>query len=124
MILVRIFGGFILLVNFIQIWFMLTGGGFYTYYYARFKFDMSSPTYTYMAYASYILWALAGISCIICRFCFNATKISISVFRTTSQYFSCNPIIILIPTFSLCLTVLWILVWIISAIWLFSVGTP
>jgi hypothetical protein len=124
MILVRIFGGFILFVNFFQIWLMLIGGGFYTYYYARFKFDISSPTYTYLTYASYILWALAGLSCLICCFCLNSIKISISVFRTTAQFLSSNPVILVIPTFSFFLIVLWILVWIISAIWLFSVGNP
>jgi hypothetical protein len=124
MILVRIFGGFILFVNFFQIWFMLIGGGFYTYYYARFKFDISSPTYTYLTYASYILWALAGFSFLICCFCLNSIKIGISVFRTTAQFLSSNPLIFLIPTFSFFLIVLWILAWIISAIWLFSVGNP
>jgi len=82
----RLFGGFIIIIAFISAIALCIGGGFYTYFYARKKYEPENPVYNYLAYAAYVCWGLAGLIffAIIC--CYDAIKIGIAVFKTTAQY--------------------------------------
>lgn len=97
---IRLVGGFIIVLAFLSAIIICAGGGFYSYFYARPTYDPANPVYNYLAYAAYVCWGLAGliVFSIIC--CYDAIKIGIAVFKTTSQYVQNNMQIFALPFIS------------------------
>lgn len=56
--------------------------------------------------------------------CYNAIKLGIAVFRSTAQYLGANMRIIFIPTIVTMLTLVWAVIWLVAAVWIFARGTP
>jgi len=96
-------------------------------YFAR-DYALSMPeedTYnTWIEYGAYALWALGGIflCCVCC--CWGAIKVAVAVYKTTAQYVRANLRIFLLPLFAWIFQVVWGLVWMFCAIYVFSVGEP
>jgi hypothetical protein len=87
---IRLVGGFIIVFAFLSAIILTTGGGFYSYFYARPQYDPANPVYNYLAYAAYVCWGLAGLIVLSIICCYDAIKIGIAVFKTTSQYVQNN----------------------------------
>jgi len=121
---IRLIGGAIIWISFVLIVLALAGGGFYTYFYLRPTYDPSNPTYEYLAYGAYTLWGLSGLTMILLCCCYNAVKLGIAVFKTTSQYVQANMQIFFLPAWATVVCVAWLCLWMGSAVFVFSVGTP
>ena len=121
---IRLVGGFIIIIAFLSAIIVCAGGGFYSYFYARQKYDPANPVYNYLAYAAYVCWGLAGLIffAIIC--CYDAIKIGIAVFKTTSQYVQNNMIVFVLPFLSTLQACAWFVFWLFASVYIFSVGTP
>jgi len=70
---------------------------------------------------------VAGIAalfflCVCC--CCRAIKLGIAVYKTTAQYIASNLRIFLLPALSYLIAFIWLLCWIVSALYVYSVGEP
>ena len=77
-----------------------------------------------MKYAGYGVWGVAGFFflCICC--CWNNIKIGVACYITAAQYVSKNLRIFLLPIASYFIAGIWLCCWLVSAIYVFSIGTP
>lgn len=98
-------------------------GGYFAREYALSRPEGDSYN-TWIEYGAYALWALGGIflCCVCC--CWSAISVAIAVYKTTAQYVRSNLRIFVLPLFSWLLQVVWGLVWIVCALYVFSVGEP
>ena len=117
-------GGWIIWISFGLIVLFEGAGGCYTYFYLMPTYEDKDPTKDYLAYGSYVLWALAGITCFLLLCCYNAVKLGIAVFEATSEFVRTNPQVFIMPMVSTIVTAIWFVIWMGSAIFVFSVGTP
>ena len=83
-----------------------------------------NKTISVKKYAAYTTWGIAGLFflCILC--CCRAIKLGIAVYKTTAQYIQQNLRIFLLPCFSYLVAFIWLLVWVISFVYVASVGDP
>jgi hypothetical protein len=82
---IRLIGGLIIWLSFLIAFLLFGGGGLYSYFVARPKYELPNPVYNYLTYASYVLWGCAGLVFLSVLCCYNAIAIGIAVFKTTSQ---------------------------------------
>ena len=77
-----------------------------------------------MKYASYGIFGIAGLYfiCVCCTW--KAIRLGISVYQTTAQYISSNLRIFALPVIAYIFAMIWFCVWIVSAVFVFSIGTP
>jgi len=70
------------------------------------------------------IWGIAGLYglCICC--CFSAIRIGIAVYQTTAQYIMNNLKIFLLPMLAYIFAFAWLCTWMVSAIYVMSVGEP
>lgn len=122
--LIRCFGGIMIWVAFVLSLLILVAGGIYTYFYARPLYDPASNTYDYLAYTSYVLWALAAILVLTMLCCFNAIQLAIAVFSCTVQFIQNNPLVFALPILTAVVTVIWTAFWLVCVVFIFSVGDP
>lgn len=121
---IRLLGGLIIWISFGIIVATEVGAGLYTYFYLRPQYETGNPTYDYLAYGSYALWGLAGVTVILLLCCYNAVKLGIAIFKCTAKYVQETMEIFLLPAWSTAVTTVWFGLWFGSAIFIFSVGTP
>ena len=78
----------------------------------------------WLKYAAYGIFGVAGLYCICICCCWKAIRIGIAVYQATAEYVSKNVRIFLLPIISYFFAFIWLLIWGVSAIFVFSVGEP
>ena len=78
----------------------------------------------WLEYATYTVGGIAALFflCVCC--CCRAIKLGIAVYKTTAQYIASNLRIFLLPALSYLIAFIWLLCWIVSALYVYSVGEP
>lgn len=78
----------------------------------------------WIKYAAYGIWGIAGLYflCICC--CWKAIRLGISVYQTTAQYIAKNLRIFLLPLVAYFFAIIWLCIWLVSAVFVFSIGEP
>ncbi len=78
----------------------------------------------WLKYAGYAIYGIAALFlvCICC--CWNAIRIGIAVYQTTAEYVSKNLRIFLLPLATYFVAGIWLCIWLVSFIYVFSVGDP
>lgn len=101
----------------------LVVGGYFTRDYALSRPEGDSYN-TWIEYGAYGLWALGGLflCCICC--CWSAIKVAVAVYNTTAQYVRSNMRIMILPFMAWVLQIVWGMIWIVCALYVFSVGEP
>ena len=101
----------------------LIGGGYYIYKHAD-KYDEGSEFRDATKYFAYAVWGIAAfyLCCVCCYW--NTIRIGIAVYQTTAQYVHSNMRIYLLPLVADFVETIWFTIWIVSAIYVFSVGEP
>ena len=101
----------------------MLGGGYYVWTRAE-TYDEASDYNKWMTYGAYGIWGIAGLYflCVCC--CWSAIKIGIAVYKTTAQYVAQNLKIFALPAIGYLLAAIWFCCWSVSAIFVFSIGTP
>ena len=123
--IISLIGGTIIWVSIAIIQFTLLFGGAYTMYYRSIAYKQDvDKEYDYLTWLGYGLFVLVGIIFFLVCCCFNAIKIGIAVFKTTSQYVRANLRIFMLPLLSYFTIAIWSLCWISGAAFVFSIGTP
>lgn len=124
LVAVRYCGGVIIWTGFIFSLIVLAAMGGYTYGVARPAVDPESQTYQALTYTSYVLWGLDCILLITLCCCGNAIKLGIAVFACTVQFIQNNMEIFVLPAISTLVSLIWTCLWIVGAVYIFSVGEP
>jgi len=65
---------------------LLTGAGFYSFFYASKNYDAEDPTRDYCKYAAYVVWGIACVLLMSLCCCYNSIALGIAVFKTTCEY--------------------------------------
>lgn len=121
--IIKLIGGLIVWLSIIIIQISLLAGGFYVYSQAD-TYEEESDYKKWITYAAYGIWGLAAIfACCICC-CWTSIKIGIAVYKTTAHYVSKNVRIFFLPMLSYVIAAVWLCIWFVSAIYVFSIGTP
>jgi hypothetical protein len=123
LLLIRCMGALIIWLSIALIQIALIGGGAYVYLQSN-TYETDSDYYDWLKYTAYGIWGVAALflCCICC--CWNAIKIGIAVYQTTAEYVSKNLRIFFLPFFAYIFAGLWLCIWAVSAIYVFSVGDP
>ena len=123
LILIRWMGAFIIWLSIILLQLSLIGGGVYMYFESD-TYDEDSDYRDWLKYAAYAIWGVAGLflCCICC--CWNSIRIGIAVYETTAEYVASNLRIFLLPLCAYIVCIIWFGGWLISAVFVFSVGEP
>jgi hypothetical protein len=116
-------GGIIIYISIATIILGLAGGGGYCFWFST-TFAADDPFKKYVAWASYVIWALCALVILTVLCCFGAIKLGIAIFKTTAQYVGANMHIFLLPILSTLCTIIWFACWLVTAVYVFSVGTP
>lgn len=124
LVTIRFIGGVMIWISLGLSIIIMAATGFYTYFYARPQYDPLNPTYTYLEYTSYVVWSITAIFSLAVLCCCNAIKIGIAVFKTTIQFIQANMEIFALPYMASLCTVIWFVMWLFAAVFIFSVGTP
>lgn len=83
--IIRLLGGAIIWITFVLLALCLAGAGGYSFYKSG-EYDPENPYYNYLKWGAYVLWALDAIVLILMCCCYNAIKLGIAIFKTTSMY--------------------------------------
>lgn len=89
--------------------------------------DTSTDNNTYytgknLKVVSIILYVIGGLSSLIILFCLSTISLSIAVIKTSALFVASNFFIVLIPITIAIINIVYVLVWIINLIYLWSVG--
>ena len=123
LILIQYLGSIIVWGSIILLQLTLLAAGYYVYDQHK-QYEEGSDYYDWMKYAGYGVWGIAGFFflCICC--CWNNIKIGVACYITAAQYVSKNLRIFLLPICSYFIAAIWLCCWLVSAIYVFSIGTP
>mmetsp|Transcript_44574 Transcript_44574/g.59146 ORF Transcript_44574/g.59146 Transcript_44574/m.59146 type:complete len:477 (+) Transcript_44574:615-2045(+) len=120
---IRCIGGLVVWLSIILIQLSLIGSGVYVYMQHE-SYEEGDDYRDYVKYASYVIFGVAGLFLICICCCWNAIRIGIAVYQTTAQYVSSNLRIFLLPFFSYIIAGAWLCIWLVSFVYVFSVGEP
>lgn len=121
MLLLRCVAAPLLYISFVLIFCLLLGGGFYVYYEGN-TYDPSDNTYKIMHGMGYLLWILTGIYTIILLCCCSRIRLGIAIMEAASDFVRNTPTVLTVPIISFFVTGVWMVFWVFSAVWVFSVG--
>ena len=123
LILLRCFAKPLLYISFIVIFGLLLGGGFYVFYSAA-RYEQSDNTYTIMRGMGILIWILCGIYTLILLCCCSRIRLGIAIMEATSDFVKDTFSIFLVPIYFFFIIGAWVVFWVISAIYVYSVGEP
>lgn len=121
--IIRCIGAVIVWGSILLIFVALFGGGAYVYNEAG-KYEEESDYRDWMKYAAYGIWGIAALYALCVCCCWSAIRLAIAVYETTAQYISKNLRIFALPVLAYLFAFIWLLVWSVSAIYVFSIGEP
>lgn len=123
LLLIRCMGAIIVWLSIILLQLALIAGGAYVYNESN-DYPEGNDYRDWLKYAAYTIWGIAGLFfvCICC--CWNAIRIGIAVYQTTAEYVSKNLRIFLLPLVTYLVAAIWLCIWLVSFIYVFSVGDP
>lgn len=112
------------------VWFMiiltelaLCALGGYCFYLRVKRFTPNDqPIYKYLPIAAYVLWGIAGVILIATCCCCNAIRLGIAVMKATAKFIADNLRIFILPFISYVLVTIWICLWFVGALYMYTVG--
>lgn len=111
----------IIFISFAAILILLIGGGFYVYYSSA-RYEMGDNTEKVMKGLGIMIWILAGIYACLLACCYRRIQLAISIVDAASDFVGTTPRVFAIPFVFFFFSASFIIWWVISAIWVFSVG--
>ena len=101
--------------------FVILACGLYLYLTAG-NYDDADSTHDYMLYGAYTIFALAAVYLVILLCCCNRLRLGIAIMQTTANYIKDTPRVFLVPVIFFLLIFTFMVYWIVSAIYIWSVG--
>ena len=72
---------------------------------------------------AYVLWALCGLYLLIMICMYSRIKLAISIFNTTSSFIGQVKSVFFVPLIISVVIIVWMAVWLVTAAFIFSIGT-
>lgn len=113
----------VIFFSFVAILALLVGGGFYVFFMAN-RYEPGDSTYRVMKGMGILIWILAGLYTIILACCYKRIQLGCSIMEAASDFVASTPQVALIPLVFFFIVAAFVVWWVISAIWVFSVGDP
>ena len=111
----------LLYISFIIILALFVGAGFYVFF-QQFKYEDGDKTKQVMKWCGIGLWIVSGLYLIILLCCCSRIRLGIAIVEATSQFVASKFSIFLVPLVFFVIILIWMTFWIISAIYVYSVG--
>lgn len=111
----------LLYVSFVLIFVLLVGGGFYVYFLNTNYVDTDN-TKKVMKGMGILLWILSGIYLIILCCCWSRIQLGTAIMEAASDFVRNCPSVFFIPFIFFFIISAWIVFWVISALYVYSVG--
>lgn len=118
----RCFGGCLIWIAFLASVLIAAGGGWYAYNLSSSDEYKDTDTADYLTYSAYTLWGVAILFVLILMCCYSRLQLGIAVFKTTVDFTASNCCIFFLPLVGLVIHLVWFIVWVISFVYVFSVG--
>ncbi len=128
MIVLKFCAGVIIWISIVTIFFGFVAGGYFSmleyndYEDALAADPALESDQKYFQYVWYGLWGIAVIYVLLIICLFNRIRLGIAIFKCTASFIGSNPLIFLIPVIFLFLILIWIVVWMFFAAYIYSVG--
>jgi hypothetical protein len=121
LVLMRWFAKPIIYISMVSIVVLLVAGGFYVFFIAT-KYDVGDKTHMAMRGMGILLWILSGIYLIILCCCWSRIKLGTSIMEAASDYVANTTSVLFVPIIFFFIIAAWVVFWVISAIYVYSVG--
>jgi hypothetical protein len=121
LVLMRWFAKPIIYISMVSIVVLLVAGGFYVFFIAT-KYDVGDNTRLAMRGMGILLWILSGIYLIILCCCWSRIKLGTSIMEAASDYVANTTSVLFVPIIFFFIIAAWVVFWVISAIYVYSVG--
>jgi len=83
-----------------------------------------SDNYYYAMYGSYVAWGIAAIYFICVCCCWKNIALGASIMEAASEFVTETIRILVLPPLAYIVSMVWVTFWLISAIYLYSIGEP
>lgn len=121
LVLLRWFAKPLIYISMVAIVVLLVGGGFYVYFIST-RYEEGDNTRKAMQGMGILLWILAGIYFLILCCCWSRIKLGTAIMVAASDFVADTPSILFVPLIFFVVTGAWVIWWIISAVYVYSVG--
>ena len=121
LVLMKWFAKPIIYFSMISIVLLLVGGGFYVFFIAT-KYDVGDNTRQAMQGMGILLWILSGIYLLILCCCWSRIRLGTAIMEASSDYVANTPSVLLVPLIFFVICGAWVIWWVISAVYVYSVG--
>lgn len=111
----------IIFTSFVSILVLLVGGGFYVYFLAN-RYELGDYTQQVMRGMGILIWILAGVYFILLACCYRRIQLGVSIVEAAADFVGTTPRVFAIPGVFFFFAASFVVWWVISAIWVFSVG--
>jgi hypothetical protein len=105
----------------IAIFLMIGGLGVWAYF-TKNQYDTTDQNYKYLQYGAYILWGIAGFYLLILLCLCNRIRLGLSIIKTTADFVNNTPTIFIVPIVFVVIIAAWVVVWVVTCLYIFSVG--
>lgn len=105
----------------ISIFIMIAGLGVWAFF-SKSNYSTTDQNYKYLLYGAYILWAVAGLYLLILLCLCNRIRLGLSVIKCTADFVNSTPTIFLIPLVFVLIIAAFLVAWVITCLYIFSVG--
>lgn len=125
MIVLRIAGGPIIYLSILALILSTAYGGYLAWMYALAMPEETDEEKQYKQIATYASYGVGGISAALlcCAICNQKNiRIGVAVMKCTAAFIGGTPQVFLVPPVSIVFLVSWLIVWIVMALYIFSVG--
>jgi hypothetical protein len=120
--LLKCFAKPILYLSFLVMFVALVGGGFYAFFSYNY-YSLGDHTISVMKGMGILLWILAGLSLLTVLCCWSRIRLGAAIVQAASDFVSATPSIFAVPGLFFLVICIWIAFWIVSAVYVYSVGT-
>jgi solute carrier family 44 protein 1 (choline transporter-like protein) len=87
-------------------------------------YEPESDDYKYAQYGAYVSWGIAAIYLLFMCCCWKNISLGASIMEAASDFVSQNLRVVLLPVIGYCVCVPFIVYWIVTAVYLYSIGEP
>lgn len=108
-------------ISMVIIFLLLVGGGFYVFY-VGLTYEAGDHTRNLMIAMAIVIWVLCFIYLVLICCCWRNIQLAAAIMQAASDFVRNTTRIFFVPGVFFLIIGVWVVFWVISAIWVFSVG--
>ena len=122
--LIKLGGGIMLWLSFMCTLCVFLAMGCYSFWYVPAQYVDDAPAVQYAKIFGVICWVSTIVIAILFISSIKSLLMGVAVFKTACEYMNQNLSVLFLPSVSTAISVIWYALWLLSGIYLFSVGEP